>query len=257
MALTNAVLDSALALGAELRVPAQLRAAERGPDGYHLRYTWNGGERQCRCQTLVNAAGPWINHVQALIDPRPQTMEIDLVQGSPLIYDKPVGRDVFYVESPLDRRAVFVMPWKTGALVGTTETVYRGDPDAVAIQAEEHAYLDTVMRSYFPDYDGKVVGTIAGLRVLPRENVSATRRSRETVLLVDDPQSVAAIAIYGGKLTAYRATAEKVIGKLKAVLPARDPIADTHTLRLTAGGDRHPSDTPADAVVPDRGQPAG
>ena len=256
-ALTGAVLDSALALGAELRVPAQLHAAERGPDGYHLRYAWNDGERQCRCQALVNAAGPWINHVQALIDPRPQTMEIDLVQGSHLIYDKPVGKDVFYVESPSDRRAVFVMPWKGGSLVGTTETIYRGDPDTVSILAEERAYLNTVMQSYFPDYDGNAVGAIAGLRVLPRENLSATRRSRETVLLADDPQSVAAIAIYGGKLTSYRATAEKVMNKLRTALPVRDPIADTRTLRLTARGDPRPSGTPADVAVPNRGQPAG
>ena len=39
---------------------------------------------------------------------------------------------IYYVESPTDGRAVFVMPWAGATLVGTTETPYRGDPDQVA-----------------------------------------------------------------------------------------------------------------------------
>jgi glycerol-3-phosphate dehydrogenase len=248
-ALTCAVLDSAIALGAKLHVPARLLSAERRPDGYHLRYSWNGTERQCRCLALVNAAGPWVNHIQALIDPRPQRMEIDLVQGSHLIYDKPISKDVFYVESPGDRRAVFVMPWKDGTLVGTTEALFRGDPDTVSVLPDERSYLTEVMQTYFPGYDGNEVGAIAGLRVLPKENLSATRRSRETVLMVDNPESVGAVAIYGGKLTAYRATAEKTMNALRQALPERDPIADTHTLRLTAVNDA----PPAEVDLPDRG----
>jgi len=41
------------------------------------------------------------------------------------------------------------------------------------------------------------------------------------------------VSIYGGKLTAYRATAEKLLNEFRFALPARQAIADTRTLPLT------------------------
>ena len=38
--------------------------------------------------------------------------------------------------------------------------------------------------------------------------------------------------MYGGKLTAHRATAEDVIKKLAPVLPKRKKVEDTKTLKL-------------------------
>ena len=40
------------------------------------------------------------------------------------------------------------------------------------------------------------------------------------------------VAIYGGKLTGYRATAEKVMGLLARTLPKSKRKADTRTLGL-------------------------
>ena len=48
----------------------------------------------------------------------------------------------------------------------------------------------------------------------------------------DDEASPRLIAIYGGKLTGYRATAEKVMDKLNEQLPRRERKADTATLAL-------------------------
>jgi len=41
------------------------------------------------------------------------------------------------------------------------------------------------------------------------------------------------VTIYGGKLTAYRATAEKLFNEFRHVLPNRKVIADTKSLPLT------------------------
>ena len=72
-------------------------------------------------------------------------------------------------------------------------------------------------------------------RVLPAGDGRAFRRSRETILDVDDAARPRVLTIYGGKLTAYRATAEKVLRRIAPSLPARRPRADTRELPLTSG----------------------
>jgi glycerol-3-phosphate dehydrogenase len=144
---------------------------------------------------------------------------------------------VYYVESPRDGRAIFVMPWRGGTLVGTTETRYRGDPDAVHPLGTEVHYLGRVVDHYFPRYHARdgaaITGAFAGVRVLPTGEGHAFHRPRETRL---DPYPRSGvpqlITIYGGKLTGYRATAEKVITRLAMALPGRRLVADTRLLAL-------------------------
>ena len=124
------------------------------------------------------------------------------------------------------------MPWKDRTLVGTTETPYRGDPAEVAPLPEEVEYLRATLAHYFPGRSREVVAAWAGLRVLPRGSGAAFDRPRETTLVVDDERRPTTIAIYGGKLTGYRATAQKVIARLRGSLPDREPVADTAELRL-------------------------
>ena len=78
----------------------------------------------------------------------------------------------------------------------------------------------------------QVIEAFAGLRVLPKENDAAFHRSRDTLLHMDANTCPRVLSIYGGKLTSYRATAEKVIRKLTPLLPARKKLADTRILRL-------------------------
>ena len=62
-----------------------------------------------------------------------------------------------------------------------TETAFRGDPACVAATPAESEYLLETMRHYFPAYRGRVIGTMAGLRVLPHGKGAPQERSRETL----------------------------------------------------------------------------
>jgi glycerol-3-phosphate dehydrogenase len=88
------------------------------------------------------------------------------------------------------------------------------------------------MAHYFPERPQQVVAKFAGLRVLPASGSAAFKRSRETHLSVDDSARPRTVAIYGGKLTGYRATAEKVMKTLRRTLPARKQRARTATQPL-------------------------
>jgi glycerol-3-phosphate dehydrogenase len=80
-------------------------------------------------------------------------------------------------------------------------------------------------------YDVVVIG--AGIRVLMKKPGHAFHRSREVVFHLDRKVTPRLISIYGGKLTTYRATAEKVMHIVNGTLPGRSKVADTHTLKLT------------------------
>jgi glycerol-3-phosphate dehydrogenase len=299
--LTEAVMRSAMSLGAELQVPARFVGAELGAGGCEVRYlsashgptdrdetvdrrdtaaggdradrsdtadegdtakagettdegdaarvadmadggeTADGKERTCRARVLINAAGPWVHQVLAAVSPAQRKVPIELVQGAHVEVRGRLERGIYYVESPRDGRAVFFMPRGEMTLVGTTEVRFRGDdPGEVHALRCERIYLTRLIRRYFPRLlpDGRqgIARAWAGIRVLPAGSGHAFHRSRETVLAGDreignGPPRL--LSIYGGKLTTYRSTAQKVMERIAPALPARRPVADTARLTLS------------------------
>lgn len=235
-ALTRAVLHSAQVLGAQLHIPARVTRVERHAQGTKVFYHCGDEGRECNTRVLVNAAGPWVNDVLQKMVPAPVSMPVELVQGTHIVLPGTLAQGMYYLEAPTDRRAVFAMPWQDAVLVGTTETQYRGAPEAVAPLPTELDYLLGTCAHYFPAYRGMTRADIrsayAGLRVMPVRPGAAFGRPRETLLQTDDPQRPTMLTIYGGKLTAYRATAQKVMQHLAASLPEPRLHVDTATLQL-------------------------
>jgi glycerol-3-phosphate dehydrogenase len=236
--LSRAVMRSAQGLGAELAMPARFSGARLSAGGVDLRYTDAAGEHECRASVLVNAAGPWATDVARLIEPSLPVPAVERVQGAHIIVPGKLTRGMYYVESPRDGRAVFVMPWHDATLVGTTETRFSGDPSQVTPHRREIRYLIEILKHYFPRYAGlaptQLVGSFAGLRVLPAGTDHAFHRSRETLLLPDRPERPRVLSIYGGKLTTWRAVAARAIERISAALPTRRPRARTDELPLRA-----------------------
>jgi len=239
-ALTRAVWKSAQSLDAELAMPAEFVAAQLTHEGCAVDYRQDDREITCQARVLVNAGGPWVNRVLETVEPIQRQRPIDLVQGSHIVVRGRVDHGIYYVEVPRDGRAVFIMPWKGDTLVGTTETRFRGNLDEVNPLRAEKNYLLRVLNRYFPRYGanhpGVVLDAFAGLRVLPAGSGHAFHRSRETILDVDrggKGEYPRLLSIYGGKLTAWRATGAKVIKRLEGALPARRRSLDTRTLELS------------------------
>jgi glycerol-3-phosphate dehydrogenase len=219
--LTRAVMQSAIDLGAQLCCPSEFLTATIGEQGIDMLYRDNAVEKSCTAAVLINAGGPWVNTIAARIRPQPAGIDVDLVQGAHLVLEGALTAGCYYMEAPQDRRAVFLLPWGEYSMLGTTENLYHGDPARVSALAEEEDYLLAVMAHYFPNRPLHVVDRFAGLRVLPASGSAAFKRSRETHLSVDNTARPRTVAIYGGKLTGYRATAEKVIKNLRRTLPER------------------------------------
>jgi len=234
--LTRAVIDSARSLGGELAMPAKFTAASLNDDGVTVTFECAGANTDCRARVLVNAAGPWAPSVASAIRPAIPIPNVDLVQGTHIVLPMRLTSGIYYVESPSDGRAVFVMPWQGATLIGTTETPYHGEPDRVQPLPEEEEYLLAVARHYFPAFSAMtradIVRRFAGLRVLPAASQAAFDRSRETIFTTDRDPNPRVLGIYGGKLTGWRAAAAHVLERIGPSLGARPRRAATDQLPL-------------------------
>ncbi len=233
-ALTRAVVASARELGAELLLGARVDAIDLEASGAVLSVDLGGERRSVKAAAVVNAGGPWANHVLAKVSPEQSKVPIDLIQGAHLVIPGKLERGIYYVEAG-DGRVIFAMPWRENIMIGTTETPWRSDPAASYPQDAEIEYLLDSFGRLFPGrraVRGEIVAAFAGLRVLPAGDGDAFRRPRDVVLHTDGAALPRLVSIYGGKLTTYRATAEKALLKLSRSLPKRTAIADTSRITL-------------------------
>ncbi len=209
--LTMAVMESARSLGARLWMPAECTGVKLTREGVTARIRHGHRDREVNGRVLVNATGPWVGRFLSLVEPAVPAPAFDLIQGSHIVLEDFRVPGCLYMENPRDGRGIFALPWHGGTLVGTTETRFPAAGEALA-------------GSY---------RAFAGLRVLPSGAGHAFSRSRETSLLTDRRDRPRLISVAGGKLTAYRATAKKVMRRLRGSLPPARPVAETRTLPLT------------------------
>jgi glycerol-3-phosphate dehydrogenase len=166
-------------------------------------------------RAVVNATGPWVDHVRRLEDPRAGT-SVTLSKGAHLVLER---RGAWHaaVTTPIDKtRVSFAIPWEGMLLLGTTDEPYDDAPDAVEVTAaDESQILGEAGRGLVADAIGQelVRARFAGLRVLPTARRGTARARRETTITVG-PRGMVTVA--GGKLTTYRRIA---VGVLEALRP--------------------------------------
>jgi len=233
--LTKAVMDSAQQQGAELILNAKVTNINLENDQTKLSYVNDSEQHVLTSKVVVNAAGPWAASIIDCVQPKQKNVQVDLVQGTHIILPLQLGEVIFYIESPIDKRPIFVMPWYGETMIGTTESIFDDDPSKTQPLDGEVEYLLQAFYFYFPDLKNKdlvVSKQFSGLRVLPRSQKNANQRSRETVYLRDRKNKPRLLSILGGKLTAYRATAEHVLSYIEESLPAANSHVDTKDLKL-------------------------
>jgi glycerol-3-phosphate dehydrogenase len=226
------VLDAA-ACGAAVATYVQVR--ELSVD--HGRVTgvrWcdsTGTERFTRAPVVVNAAGPWVDHVLGAL---PHTRLIGGTKGSHLIASPFPGapRAGVYLEAGSDARPFFILPWNGLLLIGTTDERFEGDPADATIDPREFAYLVAETERAFPSAAGlhrRVLYTHTGVRPLPYQPGATEGAVTRRHLIRRHRAAGGLYSIVGGKLTTHRALAEDVLARLRRhfpALPRRSPTRE-------------------------------
>jgi glycerol-3-phosphate dehydrogenase len=234
--LTHAVMNSAQEHGAELMLNTNVSSINLLNNHNLITCETNTGTtKKISSTTVINAAGPWAARVLDKVQPKQEKIAVDLVQGTHIVLPLQLGDIIFYLESPDDKRPLFVMPWYGNTLVGTTESLFTQEPSSTTPLKEEVEYLLRAFSHHFPAFKQeqlKIKHQFSGLRVLPSGANNSNQRSRETIYLRDRKIKPRLLSIFGGKLTTYRATSEKVIIYLQESLPKQQPYTETKYLKL-------------------------
>jgi glycerol-3-phosphate dehydrogenase len=173
------------------------------------------GDVRIRCSAVINAAGPWVDAVRRLEDPRVEPMA-RLSKGVHVVVERPPGWAAA-LTVPLDRsRVTFAVPWEGMLMLGTTDTEYEGDPDRLAVEPED---VRTVLSEAEIGLPAEILAperiryAFAGLRVLPRVAGDTASARRDEVVRVGRSGMV---SVAGGKLTTHRRIAIGVLRRLDA-----------------------------------------
>ncbi|MCW8854102.1 MAG: FAD-dependent oxidoreductase [Gammaproteobacteria bacterium] len=233
--LTAAVMSSAEKLGAVLHTNTTFDKADCTNDVCTVDFTQNKTLKSITTKLIINTAGPWVNPVLKKIHPQPEALDIELVLGTHIIINGQLTRGIYYLEAPQDQRAVFAMPWKNKIMIGTTETLYNDTPEKVTSPEADINYLLDVYNTYFSQKKSisDIEESFSGLRILPKATGSAFSRPRDTIIHHDITKTPRVFTLYGGKLTAHRATAEQLMKTIQPFLPAATRDIDTRKIKLT------------------------
>ena len=179
-----------------------------------------------KARLLVNAAGPWVDHVIRDVVGRPEAQHVRLVKGSHIVVRKLFDHDRAYFFQNRDRRIIFAIPYERDyTLIGTTDEDFTGDPTGVRISDEEQTYLLAAATEYFekPVTWQDIVWTYAGVRPLFNDHKNkAQEATRDYVLTVEGTAAEGALVnVFGGKLTTHRRLSEEVLERIEGVLGAR------------------------------------
>jgi glycerol-3-phosphate dehydrogenase len=180
-----------------------------------------GGKREIvYARALVNATGAAVARVQETILRQKPGTGVRLVKGSHIVIPRLHAHDRAYILPNDDGRFVFAIPFAGDfTLIGTTDVEVSDHSTEVSATSEEILYLCRIVSRFFRTQvkPSAVTWTFAGVRTLVDDGRhKASDVTREHWIDVQgaygDPPLV---SIYGGKLTTYRSTAEKVVDRLK------------------------------------------
>jgi glycerol-3-phosphate dehydrogenase len=187
------------------------------------------GEQEITIQArhIVNATGVYTEQVEALTGEESQ-IQVEPSKGVHLVFareDLQLGDSAIVLPETEDKRILFIVPWESRAIFGTTDTG-SGDLDSPVATQEDITYLLKYLNRYMSVNltEKDIVSTYAGYRPLvkPRKASRSTAKLSRTHAVIEGPSGL--VTITGGKLTTYRRMAQDTVD----VLSRRDGTKAVH-----------------------------
>ncbi len=214
-------------------------ATKESDAAFELHDSVSGTTTKITPKVVVNAAGPWIDKVNAGLG-----IDDHLVSGTKgthLVIDnaelfKAIGERMFFYETA-DGRICLVFQFMDKVITGTTDSAI-DDPDEVSADEAEVAYILDSLKRVFPKIvikQEEIVHTYCGVRPLQASKAASTGSiSRDHICQCHDASDGRAFPVFslvGGKLTSFRAFAEQSADMVLAYLKKKR-VSSTRNLPL-------------------------
>ena len=171
-----------------------------------------GKEYEIASRMVLNAAGHWMDSVCGMMYGQTKRM-VRRTKGVHLLVPR-LSNNALVLYAKSDGRLWFIIPWDKYSLVGTTDTDYTKDLEAVYAEKEDVDYLMKEAQRVFPQLKtSDVYYTFAGLRSLPDsgdEKPSNVSRAHKTIDHEKTDGVKGFISVLGGKITGGRGIAEEL-----------------------------------------------
>lgn len=223
--LVMAALRSAQSHGATIRNYVTVHSARLGADGWQMELHVDGRRRTVQARAIVNATGPWCALTASALGV--PTVAPTWIKGSHLVVRRPptFPDDVVVIRSVRDERYLWVVPWESRLVVGTTERRFDGDLRQVRPEPDELEDLWESFLHYYPAAKSEnwdICGTYAGVRPIASQHGGNTNEmSRRHQIVVDRERRM--VTIMGGKLTTFRLAAEEAVDQIVRLLGQPPP----------------------------------
>jgi glycerol-3-phosphate dehydrogenase len=170
-----------------------------------------------QAKTIVNAAGPWADHLPH------SRVKLRLAKGVHLVVSRSRISAPDTVVMTEGKRILFAIPWGDRTILGTTDTDYDGPLDRIFADAADIRYILQITNRFFPAAnlsETDVISSWAGVRPLiadPHGSPSDISRSHQ----IRNPEP-GWWDVAGGKLTTYRLMAEQTVDQIVHALKHND-----------------------------------
>ena len=204
-----------------------LRTTRGRVTGADLRDWIAGDEFGIDAKLVLNATGPWVDHLRRMENPSADP-SVRLSKGAHLVLRTPEPWSAA-LTIPVDKyRVSFAIPWEGHLLLGTTDEAYEGDPAQVGVVSTD---IDQILAEASLGIDAPYLDrdhmtySFAGLRVLPGGPGDTSSAKRETVVTQGRGGM---LSVAGGKWTTYRHIGRTVLEELRKVasVPLGEDMAD-------------------------------
>jgi glycerol-3-phosphate dehydrogenase len=197
-----------------------------------------GKETEVKSRLVLNAAGHWMDVICAMMYGKPKQM-VRRTKGVHLLTPRQ-SNDALVLYAKADGRLWFVIPWGKYSFIGTTDTDYKKDIEAVYAEKEDVDYIMREAQRVFPNLKYEdIYYTVAGLRSLPdsgNEKPGNVSRAHKTIDHEKIDEIKGMISVLGGKITGGRGIAEEVTNLICKKLDVKVKCSTARTLLPGAAG---------------------
>jgi glycerol-3-phosphate dehydrogenase len=200
--------------------------------GAFLKNTIENETFKINSKLFINCTGPFSDHLRILANPEDEK-RIKPSKGVHIVIPKKYfrGEKALLIPKTKDGRLIFVIPFKSHILIGTTDTPYDALEEEPMLNKTEIDYLLETAKRYLGAIPSanEITAGFGGIRPL----ISAKRKSpkdtktllRDHEVEIDDKSGL--ISLLGGKWTTYRLMAQDTCDAICKILNNQNPCKTT------------------------------
>jgi glycerol-3-phosphate dehydrogenase len=232
------LVQTAAEQGGTLANYVQAVGVTKGGDGYVdgivARDLESGREFRVRGKVVINATGPFSDHVRRLAEPEAPAL-IAPSQGIHLVFPASFlhGTSAIMVPHTSDGRVMFAIPWHGHTVVGTTDTpITSPELEPKPLDQEVEFILETAGRYLdAPPTREDVLSVFVGIRPLVKSGDGrlTAALSRDHTIHID---TSGLLTTTGGKWTTYRHMAEDTVDQAADLARLPERACVTRTLNI-------------------------